>query len=338
MSKRILFVVKFRERYDGSCGYDGTPACYGGLYHSALFVVQMLRLAGVAAKLVQVCDNNDIDREVAAFRPDIVVIEALWVVPEKFEVLSRLHPEVRWVVRLHSEIPFLAYEGIAMRWISDYVRHRNVSVACNSHYATRDVESVVGDDAVHYLPNFYPAGTFRFKRPTRTWDIGCFGATRPLKNQLLQGLAAIEFARQTNHGLRFHINVRPEQGGDSVLKNLRALFQETGFQLVEHGWAQREQFLAILSRTDIGMQVSFSETFDITAADTATLGIPLVTSKEVVWSAEESQADTTNAASIVNRLKAVVGYRSGEIVLENIARLRSYCNDSRAQWLKFCNA
>lgn len=335
MSPRILFIVKYRETYDGSCGYDGTPASYGGLYHSALFVVQMLRAAGVAAKLAQVCDNNDIDREVTAFKPSIVIIEALWVVPEKFDILSKLHPNVQWVVRCHSEIPFLAYEGIAMDWITRYVENPNVSVASNSQYATRDFKSIVGPSQVYYLPNYYPVTPVRRKRPAPTWEIGCFGALRPLKNQLIQALAAIEFARSTGKGLRFHVNTRAEQGGDSVLKNLRALFVATGFQLVEHGWETREEFLQTLSKTDIGMQVSFSETFDITAADTVSLEIPLVTSKEVVWSATASQADTTNTASILRKLKEVA--ESAVVAAENLARLRVFCGESRVTWLSFVN-
>ena len=332
---RILFIVKYKEDYTGHCGYDGTPYSFGGLYHSALFVVQMLRAAGVQAKLVQVCDNNDIDREVAAYKPTIVIIEALWVVPSKFSVLAKLHPGVRWVVRLHSEIPFLAYEGIALQWITEYVRNHAVSVAANSQYATRDIQSIIGPTRVYYLPNYYPAGHLGVKRPSKTWDIGCFGALRPLKNQLIQALAAIEFARLTNRGLRFHVNTRSEQNQGSILKNLRALFTNTGFQLIEHGWELREEFLETLMHTDIGMQVSLSETFDITAADTVTLGIPLVTSKEVVWSASESQADTTNTASIVAKLQAVTGSERTVIRNKNLAMLRMYCNQSREQWLSF---
>lgn len=336
---RILFIVKFREDSAGRCAYDGTPQCYGGLYHSALFVVEMLRAAGVQAKIVQVCDNNDIDREVFRFKPDIVIIEGLWVVPEKFLILAPLHPGVRWVVRIHSEIPFLAYEGVAMQWIEAYVRQFPVWVASNSSYAARDLEIVVGSRYAHkilVLPNFYPQGPQVTKSRNAFLDIGCFGAMRPLKNQLIQAVAAIEFADRQKRSLRFHVNKRCEQGGDSVLKNLRALFDAPGRQLIEHTWETRVQFRETLSHTDIGMQVSFSETFDITAADTATLGIPLVTSHEITWSSPLGQASATNVGSIVARLRDVTSTTLGWwIRRENIRRLRNYCDHSRATWLQY---
>jgi hypothetical protein len=336
---RILFIVKFREDSAGRCAYDGTPACYGGLYHSALFVVQMLRAAHVDAKLVQVCDNNDIDREVDRYKPDIVIIEGLWVIPEKFLILAQLHPRVRWVVRIHSEIPFLAYEGIAIQWVDGYVRQLQVYVAANSTYATRDLQVVVGSryaSKILCLPNFYPLLNQVAKRQNAFLDIGCFGALRPLKNQLLQGIAAIEFAEREKRSLRFHINERCEQMGDSVLKNLRALFDAPGRELVEHKWETREQFLETLSCTDIGMQVSFSETFDITAADTVSLGIPLVASSEIVWASPHAQASVTNVASIVQKLRDVTSSVFGWwIRKDSLKRLRTYCDHSRATWLHF---
>lgn len=332
---RVLFLVKFRETYDGKCGYDGTPHCFGGLYHSALFVVQMLRAAGVQAKLAQCCDNNDIDREVFAFKPDTVILEALWTVPEKFDVLTRLHPKVRWVVRCHSEIPFIANEGIAIEWLTRYVRYPSVFIAANSLYAVRDFQGIVApyESKVLYLPNYYPTETVQAKRKNGFIEVGCFGAIRPLKNQLIQVLAAIEWGRQIRKQIRIHVNHQCQQGGDVVLKNISALCEFAGVPLVEHGWEPREQFLQSISQTDVGMQVSFSETFDITAADTVALGIPLVTSKEVTWASGYSQAEPTNTASIVSKLKATTGFWSGYIKRENLSRLRAYCNESRTVWL-----
>src|ERR1700688_2506570 len=97
---KVLFVLK-KSGY--GCNYNyGTS----GLLNSATFIVDMLNDSGVEAKLVIVNDNNDIDREVSNFQPDTVVIEALWVVPEKFDALKKLHPNVNWIVRIHSDLPF----------------------------------------------------------------------------------------------------------------------------------------------------------------------------------------------------------------------------------------
>lgn len=340
---RILFLVKCRETYSGTYSCFGT----GGLFYSAHFVVLMLVAAGIEAKLVQVIDNNDIDREVSQYRPSHVFLEALWVVPEKFAVLIPLHPNVKWIIRIHSEVPFLSYEGVAFGWIAEYVHFRNVFVAANSAYAARDLQSFVAEANPHwsedrvqekvlYLPNYYLAnGDGRTKVPNDVLDIGCFGAMRPLKNQLIQALAAVEYAGLKKKPLRFHINTRIEQEGEGTLKNIRSLMRETGNELVEHAWQTHEDFLTILARTEIGMQVSFSETFDIVAADTVNLGIPLVTSEEVTWASGYSQASTTNTASILAKLQKVTGTWKNWIAARNFNRLRAFSAESRNIWLVF---
>jgi hypothetical protein len=83
---RVLFICKQR------------PASYGasyGLLNSCRFLCNALHKMGVEAKLVEVLDNNSIDREVSQYKPTHVFIEALWVVPEKFDVLIPLHPHVK---------------------------------------------------------------------------------------------------------------------------------------------------------------------------------------------------------------------------------------------------
>src|ERR1700733_12166807 len=113
--KKILFLCKINECY-GFQQYSYSRKS-SGLFNSTQFVSSALNAAGFNSKVVDVIDNNDIDREVSLFKPDIVVIEALWVVPSKFDVLKKLHPNVHWFVHLHSHIPFLSIEGIAIEWL-----------------------------------------------------------------------------------------------------------------------------------------------------------------------------------------------------------------------------
>ena len=109
---KVLFILKRREDYNSVIhSHVGLST---GLYNSASFMNDMLNENGVQSKLVVVPDNNSIDREVTLYRPSHVIIEALWVVPQKFAILQKLHPEVKWIIRLHSEMPFMAGEGNAM--------------------------------------------------------------------------------------------------------------------------------------------------------------------------------------------------------------------------------
>lgn len=351
---RVLFILKFRD-YDYGCSYgDGLSS---GLFNSARLVVDMLNANGVAAKLVQVTDNNDIDREVHAYKPTHAIIEGLWVVPEKFKELIPLHPRVQWIVRIHSEIPFLAMEGVAMDWIARYDEFGgNVRVACNSERAQQAINGYIheidrkclGASGISIgrrrypntllLPNYYP-----YRRPwwkpypnPELLRIGCFGAIRPMKNQLIQAMAAIEFAEARGKKLRFYMTHRDsEQGGDQVLKNIRALFAHTGHELVLRRWMPHEDFLGIMDMLDAGMQVSLSETFCIVAADMVSAGVPVVVSPEVRWASGGAKAEPTSLPAIVEKLKFVTSPIFREWVsFQNRAGLAEYSHRSKHIWLR----
>lgn len=280
MANRILFVLKKRQDYS-----EGkTSVMNSGLFTSANMVVRMLLKSGTPSRLAQVVDNNDIDRVVTSYKPNIVIIEALWVVPEKFEVLKKLHPNVTWVVRLHSELPFIANEGIAFEWLNKLAKMEKVSIAVNSKHMKRALERMYGI-SVHYLPNYYELDrqrNVRGKNRSNELNIGCFGAIRPMKNHLTQAIAAIMYANEVGKKLRFHINSnRVEQNGNNVLKNIRSLFAGTDHKLIEHGWLNHDDFLDLVSRMDLGLQVSMSETYNIVTADFVGQYIPVVTCSEI---------------------------------------------------------
>ena len=317
----------------GAYGY----AASGGLLHSARFVTDMLNDRGVDARLVHVDDNNGIDREVAQNSPEVVVIEALWVVPSKFDELYQLHPNVQWVVRVHSQMPFLSQEGIAMQWIAEYLKKTNVFVAFNSTRALRDFKKVYWSDKLLYLPNYFSEHSpLRRKGNNDELHVGCFGAIRPLKNQLLQAMAAMGYAGSERTRLNFHMNTSRVEGGEEALKNIRSLFANSTHRLVEHDWLCHSRFQHLLSRMDFAMCVSLSETFCIVAADAVSLRVPLVCSPEVPWSSRLSQADPTSMYSIldamyrVGRMKKTSGYL-------NRRGLRNYNKRSVEVWLQFCN-
>ena len=112
-----------------------------------------------------------------------------------------------------------------------------------------------------------------------------------MKNQLIQAIAAIKYADQLGKKLRFHMNgVRTEQNGGNNLKNIKGLFSNTSHELVLHPWLGHEEFLELLANMDICLQVSLTESFNITAADAVSIGVPLVGSSAIRWLPRFSQA------------------------------------------------
>jgi hypothetical protein len=196
------------------------------------------------------------------------------------------------------------------------------------------------EDKVIYMPNYYPQEyeSKKFDRNKDWVDIGCFGAVRPLKNHLLQAFGAIEFADKLGKQLRFHVNAgRIEMQGGPALANLKGLFQqisEHGHQLINHQWTPREQFLELCGQMDIGLQVSFSETFNIVGADIISQGVPLVGSDEIPWAVPAFCADPTNSEDIAEKL--LTAYKWPWLnVKSNQISLTSYTNKTRKVWTKY---
>jgi hypothetical protein len=344
----VLFILKRRDDFDPE--KHNAKGLSTGLFNSATFMSDMLNNNDVDARLEVAIDNNCIDRLVTKHKPTHVIIEALWVVPTKFAVLTKLHPSVKWIIRLHSELPFLAGEGMAMDWVGDYVGFNNLYIGVNAPRMLSEIRTYVGmrqgyteeqvNDKVFYMPNFYPQEykSKEYKPESEYINIGCFGAVRPLKNHMLQAIAALRFADKIGKKLKFHINAgRIEMKGDPVMHNLRALFDhlnEKGHMLVSNEWAPRDEFLVVCRSMDIGLQVSFSETFNIVGADIISQGVPLVGSIEIPWMDTAYTARAQYSDEIYDAL--MLAHNNPEHnVSVNQQKLTEYTNQTQSTWVEY---
>lgn len=365
-SPRVLFILKTRQHGPyGAWNYspDGKPLA-SGLSVSATQMTYALDALGISNKIVQVVDNNSIDREVTAYRPTHVIIEAFWVVPDKFDILRKLHPNVRWIVRNHSKSDFLSHEGGMVGWAIDYVA-KGITLACNSPEATADFKRLavsVGADPkyVVYLPNYYRAerpalsercvavwrwlrkigisGGEQEPKEEGVFKVGCFGAIRPLKNHLHQAMAAIEVADELGLKLKFHVNGNRVEGkAESILGSLRAIFKRyPNHELVELGWMGHEEFTVFSATMDVLLQVSNSETFNIVAADAVAGGVPVVVSDEIPWLGGEYHANPNDVADIARKLLHVwENSGNGELQADQLWQLIHYGHRSAELWGKF---
>ncbi len=298
-------------RKQGLYGYSGYSTDSSGLSNSAHFIVDMLSDAfGINSKFVIVTDSNDVDRELDQFKPDIVIIEAHWITPDKLKQLTAMHRKVKWIMRNHSALPFIAQEGVAIEWMCEYSRVRNVWLGSNDPKTKREFEVITGERHGLYLPNYYPPEFFprpdHYKADDNIVNIGCFGAIRPLKNQLLQAVAAIRYANMIDihQELHFHVNgTRMEGGGEPIMKNLTALFDQNPRHYLEvHPWLKRGAFIDLMRTMDAHIQVSFNETFNIVSADATMNAVPIVTSPAIPWVDPYYMADPNDSRAIRDSL------------------------------------
>jgi len=206
-----------------------------------------------------------------------------------------------------------------------------------------DVQTILSSEGVcpevYYLPDYYPVKVVDIKaRDRKEIVIGCYGSIRPLKNQLIQAVAAIKFADMIGKKLSLHINgLDVETEGMPILQNLRDLFAGTPHTLVEDKWVSHADFLNSLKNIDLGMQVSLTETFCIVAADLVSSSVPTVVSHEVVWASGVAKTSPTDGGAIAQKLKEVWALRDF-VIRENHSGLEKFVQNSKKIWLGFVSA
>jgi hypothetical protein len=335
MKPKILFICKERTNFYGY-GYGNSI----GLINSSTFIANYLNDIGIESKIVVVTDANYIDREVFAYKPTHVIMEALWVTPAKMEELIKIkrYSNTTWIIRLHSKIPFISLEGIAFEWITGYAKlmgeYNNFFVSVNSPEFVEDLRKILFVKSF-YLPNiYYPKDSATKVVVVKDhFDVASFGAIRPFKNQLIQAIAAIEYGEETGQTIHFHINAdRQEQSGDNVYKNLKALFAGTKHQLIGHPWMSHKDFIKVVVQMDIGLQVSLSESFDIVAADFISNGIPLIGSKDITWMPKIFRADPNSSEDILDKMRLIIDTQSFGFYKLNAIYLDWYNRKAKKVW------
>jgi len=344
---KILILLK---KHNESAGAFTSKA---GLSNSASFLKRILeKNINVICELKLCIDANCINKEIHDFRPDICILEAIWVPPYKLKELTTLWPKVSFVVRVHSKIPFLANEGIAIDWIKEYSQIENVIVSFNNEDTNKDFNSI-GINSV-YLPNLYPLirhfsyteylfkslkeklfNLFGYGKNKTIINIGCFGAIRPLKNQMTQAIAAIAYADKNDKILHFHINgTRIEQRGETVIKNIRELFKNTRHKLIEHKWMEHHDFLKVIKTMDVGLQVSYTESFNIVTADFVHSEKPIIVGYDTDWMYNGSKVDANDIPMMISKIEEVTKNQS-KFIMKNYFSFEKYYFESLRVWRKF---
>jgi len=165
------------------------------------------------------------------------------------------------------------------------------------------------------------------------FSVGAFGAIRPMKNQLIQAVAAIEYGEETEQIIHFHVNAdRQEQAGDNVYKNLRALFAGTIHKLIDHPWMNYKEFIQVVKTMDIGLQVSMSETFNIVAADFIANDVPFIGSKDITWLPDIFKADPGSSQDILKKMRMIMDTKDFGLYRFNKIYLEWFNRESKKIW------
>jgi len=201
------------------------------------------------------------------------------------------------------------------------------------------MNSSLGYD-MEYTPNIYPIeGKYKVNtNPIGSiLSIGAFGALRILKNHIQMAIGAIRVADDLGIKLRFHINDSStiEKEGNPIKKNLIAIFNDTEHDLIINNWEHHGDFTQLVKRMDLGLQISMSESFNLTAGDFVANGIPLVGSPEISFISSFYQANPTDADDIANKIHFALRYKTWGFHLINEILLRKHNRQATQEWIKY---
>jgi hypothetical protein len=329
--KQILFILKEKQ-------YSMSLVSYG-LMNSAIPVAEHLRTIGCHCKIVQVIDANAIDHEVNEYKPDIVVIEAVWVEAKKLKELMHLkrYHRVQWIVRVHSNMGFLASEPHSIKVLRDYIAldERRLILSFNNDDFERSISNA-WDYNFTYLPNIakvHESESDHLEEKNYI-HIGCFGALRLIKNQCFQAICAMQAANALGKKLYFHVT--PHFWGDNndpILMALRYIFQDSKHELHIHNWMPLHNFLELVKRMDLGLQLSYTESFNIVAADFVNCGRLVIVSDAISWMPSSLRVSTTDYKEVVEKIVHIYKHRNNNITKGSQRRhLREYNDTAKKAW------
>jgi len=333
---RVLFILK--DNYY----HHGYTQSYG-LGNSSRMIAEYLETQGIACDVVSVLDSEQIDIEVDDFRPTIVIIEALWLSATRLNELSDKYHKIKWVVRIHSNVGFLAVETKALSQVHNYLKlkNENVVLSSNNEEFNEELTKVLYTN-FEYLPNIVDVDEYNdyknHEHHHHDINIGCFGALRVLKNQLFQAMCAIDAADRLNKTLYFHVNKDSEIIDSPVLKNLEELFEINGkHHLVIHDWLEHDDFVELINTMDLGLQVSFTESFNLITADFVNECVPVIVSETIAWMPRISMVSTVDFEDVVEKIIHVYNSNDKHLIRKSKRNLIRFNDNSKYTWDKFVN-
>jgi hypothetical protein len=262
-----------------------------GLGVAALNTSKVLRAAGIQAEVWPIVSASELATRIDASISHVVT-SAPWVPSQDWQRLTCEHPDIVFAVNCHSNVGFLQADTNGVKRLREGLDIErgafNFRISGNSRKFCQWVTAAY-DSPCAYLPNLYylepnrPAVRRNLYQggPLR---IGAFGATRPLKNLMSAGGAALEIANRLGAPLEFWISAGRAEGGLGIVEAIRAMVAGLPHvKLVENGWQSWPMFRQTVRHMHLLLQPSYTESFNMVTADGVAEGVPSVVSDAIDW-------------------------------------------------------
>jgi hypothetical protein len=194
-----------------------------------------------------------------------------------------------------------------------------------------------------YLPNLYDTSTFKAVgqrlpwQPGNTLRIGVFGAMRPLKNMTSAVAAAVDLACQSRSDVEVWVSEGRTDGPTSVPTAIDQLTSRVpNLKLMKTGWQTWPAFRQTVSKMNLLLNPSYTESFQIVCADGVAEGVCSVVSDAIDWAPPSWQAcadDVSDIARVSRQLLADV-----HAVDDGQKALKAYTTAGLLEWLAYLRA
>jgi hypothetical protein len=326
----VLFLHKNFAAYKG--------VCHIGLGVAALNTSLTLNEHGFDTRVVAITRYQDIDTMVQEYKPTHIIISAPWVPPHYFTYVVTKHPSVHFVSVCHSNVGFLFADtnGVKnLRAYFDIQKYENFHIAGNSKKFQTWVQKAYSVPCL-YLPNLYHLSSYSEKKKSHehVLKIGCFGATRPLKNLMTAAGVALEISTRLNRPVEFWISSgRTETGAWGVRQAVSALLDDTTVSIKENPWQPWTEFRKTVGEMDLLLQLSYTESFNMVTADGIAEGVPSVVSEAIDWVPKNWIANSDDCDEIASvAIKLLKKYQT---IKKGRKMLKKYVDNGVKEWKKF---
>ena len=267
-----------------------------------------------------------------------VIISAPWLSVYDVKSLISNFKNIQFVILSHSNVGFLQADPCGVELLRQYIKlsdeYPNLKVGGNCINFSEWVSEAYKTNCL-CLPNLYPVK----KTKSKKWDgklpikIGAFGAIRPEKNFMTAAAAALEIHSKLNLSIEFHMITGGETTTSTTLCAIKQMLANIDrVVLIEHNWETWDKFINLISKMDLLITTSFTESFHMVTADGISQGVPSVISPVVYWGPNEWKADPDDAICVanigINLLKTnqeYIGYNA----------LNKHNRKSIKNWIKF---
>jgi len=245
-------------------------------------------------------------------RPSHVIISAPWLEADDVVKLARKYHEMQWYVISHSNVGFLQADPHAIKIMRDLTSYQmqmpNLYVGGNCKTFV-EWATAAWRVPVMWAPNMYNMAEVMEQHP-RTWTpgaplrIGLFGANRPLKNHITAAAAVVELATRYGSPVELLMSSgRNEGSSQQAIDEITARIPN--LKVTKTGWLDWPSFRALIRSTNLMLQTSFTESFNVVTADAIAEGVPVVVGSAIDWAPTHWQADPDDpmdVAAVADRL------------------------------------